>query len=117
MAGITAKFDINNDKIAEPKLYLGVNVEKFRFKNGKYAWSIISNSYVQGDIDTVKRIISEDVKMLNIRKRPHKGPLTHGYNPEMDTTGECDTDHTLRYQQLIGIFLWTVDLGRIDIQL
>ena len=42
---------------------------------------------MQGAIDTVKRLISEDVKILNIRKRPHKGPLTHGYNPEMDTTG------------------------------
>ena len=53
MAGISAKFEIKNDEIAEPKLELGGNVEKFQLPNGKYAWSITSNSYVQGAIYTV----------------------------------------------------------------
>ena len=48
---------------------------------------------------------------------PQKFPLPHGYNPELDTTDECDADHTSRYQQLIGILRWDVELGRIGIQL
>ena len=36
VAVITANFEINNDKIAEPNAYLGGNVEKFHFPNGKY---------------------------------------------------------------------------------
>ena len=54
MAGIATKFDINNDKIAEPKRYLGGKVEKFQLPNGKYAWIITYTCYVQGSIDTVK---------------------------------------------------------------
>ena len=42
MAGIAAKFEIKNDEIAEPKLYLGGNVEEFQLPNGEYAWSITS---------------------------------------------------------------------------
>ena len=37
MAGIAAIFDIKKDGIAEPKLYLGGNLEKSHSPNGKYA--------------------------------------------------------------------------------
>ena len=117
MAGIAAKFEINNDKIAEPKLYLGGNIEKFQLPNGKYARSINYNSYVKGDIDTAQRLFSEDVRTFNTGKGNHKVLLPHGYKPELDTTDECDAYHTSRYQQLIGILRWAVELERIEIQL
>ena len=53
MTGIAVNFEIKNDEIAEPKLYLGANVKKFQLPNGKYAWSITYTSYVQGAIYTV----------------------------------------------------------------
>ena len=40
--GITAKFEIKNDDIDEPKIYLGGNIEKFQLPNGKHARSITS---------------------------------------------------------------------------
>ena len=86
MAGISAKFEIKNDDIAETKLYLGGNVDKSQLPNGKYAWSITSNSYLQGAIYNVQRILDEDDRTLNTGKRPQKGPLIHGYMPELDTT-------------------------------
>ena len=94
MVGIAAKFEIKNDEIAEPKLYLGANVEKFQLKNGKYAWIITSTSYVQGAIYTVQRLLDEDGRTLKTEKRLHKGPLPNRYKPELDTTDECDADHT-----------------------
>ena len=81
MVGIPAKFEIKNEDINEPKRYLGVNVDKFQLPNGKYAWRITSNSYLQGAIDTAQRLISEDGRTLKNVKRPHKGPLPHGYKP------------------------------------
>ena len=65
----------------------------------------------------IKDSLSEDNRELKSGKRPHKGPLQHGYNPELYITDECDAEHLSRFQQLIGIFLWSVDLGRIDIQI
>ena len=115
MAGIAAKFEINNDKIAEPKLYLGGN--GFQLPNGKYIWSITSTSYVQGAVDTKQRLLAENCRTLNTGNRPYKGTLPYGYKPELDTTDECDADHTSSYQHLIGILCWAVELGRIYIQL
>ena len=37
MTGIAEKFEINNDEIAEPKLYLGGNIENFQLPNGNHA--------------------------------------------------------------------------------
>ena len=42
MAIISEKFDIKNDNIAELKLYLGGNLDKFQLPNGKYTWIITS---------------------------------------------------------------------------
>ena len=78
MAGIAAKFDIKKDKIAEPKLYWGGNVENFQLLNGKHSWSITSNSYLQGAIDTVQRILEDYGRILKTVNRPQKGPLPHG---------------------------------------
>ena len=50
-------------------------------------------------------------------KRPQKGPLPHGYNPNLDVTDECDANDVSRFQQLIGRLKWAVELGRIDIQI
>ena len=54
---------------------------------------------------------------MNIGKRPHKGPLTHGYKPKMDVMNECVAKHAYRFQKLIGVLRWAVELGRIDIQI
>ena len=37
MLGIVAKYNINNDEIAEPKIYLCGNAENLQLPNGKYA--------------------------------------------------------------------------------
>ena len=117
MARISETFEIKNDEIAGPKIYLVGNVEKFQLPNGKYACIITSTSYVKVSIYTVQRILAENGRTLNTGKSPHKGPLPNGYKTELDTTDKCDDDHTSRYQHLIGILRWDVELGRIDIQL
>ena len=65
----------------------------------------------------MQRILYEDNRTLKTGKRPQKGPLPHGYKPELDNTDEFEADHTSRFQQLIGILRWAVDIGHIDIQL
>ena len=67
-------------------------------------------------IVTVQRLLAEGGRELKSGKCPHKGPLPHGYKPELDVTDECDAQHVQRYQQLIGILRWAVELGRVDIQ-
>jgi len=42
-------------------------------------------------------------------------PYPSNYRPEMDVTQVLDEEKTNRFQQLIGILRWTIELGRIDI--
>ena len=42
-------------------------------------------------------------------------PLKSGYRPELDTSPELKQDGLQRYQELIGMLPWAVELGRVDI--
>ena len=42
-------------------------------------------------------------------------PLSSGYRPEVDVTGELDASDASYYHYLIRIIRWIVELGRIDI--
>jgi hypothetical protein len=48
-------------------------------------------------------------------RKQHSTPLNHEYRPEVDTSPLLDEDRASYYQSLIGILLWAVELGRIDI--
>ena len=117
MKDIGLAFDIKDNKYGPPIAYLGSNVEPFHMSDVKYAWRINWDSYVSDAVQTIKYLLSEDNRDLNSDKRPHKGPLPHGYKPEVDMTDECDSDHVSRFQQLIGILQWAVEFVRIYIQI
>ena len=65
----------------------------------------------------IKYLLSEDNRELNITNCPHKGSLSYGYKPKLDVMDECGSEHVSWFHKLIGIFRWTVDLGRVDIQI
>ncbi len=103
MEKIGMRFEIKNDEYGPPKTYLGADVEKFQLPDGSISWSLLSTSYVTSAIETVKTLLAEEGRELKSGRRPHKGPLPHGYKPELDVADECDADMTSRFQQLIGI--------------
>ena len=117
MEMIGHRFEIKNDEWGPPTRYLGANVEQFQLPDGSMAWSLLSTDYVKAAVETVKRLLWEDGRELKTGKRSHKGPLPPDYKPELDVTDECNGEHVSRYQQLIGILRWAVELGRIDIQI
>ena len=117
MKAIGKTFEIKNNEYGPPKMYLGADIEKFHLPNGSFAWSLHSASYVKSAVETVKVLLAEDGRELKSGKRSHKGPLPHGYKPELDVTDKCNAEHVSRYMQLIGILRWAVELGRIDIQI
>ena len=111
MKTISLRFEIKNNEWGHPKTYLGADVELFTLPNGLQAWSLMSHSYVNSAVQTVQALLAEDGRELKTGSRHHKGPLPPGYKPELDVTDECDAEYTLRYQQLIGILRWAVELG------
>ena len=84
--------------------------------DGKYAWSIKFDSYVAAAMQTIKHFLSADNRELKSGKQPHKGPLPHGYKPELDVTDECNPEHVYRFKKPIGTLRWAVELGKIDVK-
>jgi hypothetical protein len=100
-----------------PESFLGAETELFDLPDGRRAWSMKSEKYVKNAIETVKALLHEDGRELKAGKRPHKNVLPPGYKPELDVTNECGPEMISRYQQLIGLLRWAIELGRMDIQL
>jgi hypothetical protein len=48
-------------------------------------------------------------------KRKTTSPFTVGYRPELDTSEELDTEKAARYQLDIGILIWIVEIGRVNV--
>eukprot|EP00957_Ditylum_brightwellii_P084990 6462864-Ditylum_brightwellii.AAC.1 len=117
MEKIGNTYEIKDGEIGPPKIYLGAGTELFQLPDGTTAWSMVSKQYVKAAVETVTNLLLEDGRELKppSAKKAHKGPLPTTYKPELDTTRELNPDNVQRYQQIIGILRWAIELGRVDI--
>ena len=102
------------DGVQSPDRYLGANLEKVQLEDGSTAWSMTCVDYLKGAIRNVDNMLEEDnaaLKMFGDGKRPYPS----SYRPEIDVSPVLGTVLIQRYQQLIGILRWSIELGRIDI--
>ncbi|KAL7527756.1 hypothetical protein ACHAWF_002296, partial [Thalassiosira exigua] len=121
MESIGKSFEIKNDEYGPPTTYLGCQLERFRIPGtNKRPWSLLSTQYVKAAVANVEAMLKEEgreFKMASSGKAQRRNPILSGYKPELDTTEECDPEHHSRFQQLIGILRWAVELGRIGIHI
>ena len=115
MKAIGEIYELKDDSYGPPEAYLGAVIEKFTLPDGSEAWSMRSDKYCKAAVETVKALLAEDGRELKSGKRNHKGPLPPSYKPELDITPEVNPDKVQRFQQLIGILRWAIELGRVDI--
>eukprot|EP00557_Chaetoceros_sp_GSL56_P014199 CAMPEP_0176484462 /NCGR_PEP_ID=MMETSP0200_2-20121128/4466_1 /TAXON_ID=947934 /ORGANISM="Chaetoceros sp., Strain GSL56" /LENGTH=360 /DNA_ID=CAMNT_0017880935 /DNA_START=761 /DNA_END=1843 /DNA_ORIENTATION=- len=101
--------------IGTPKRYLGANIDRVQTDDGRVVWSMSSEDYVRAAIDNVEKMLKADglqpLKVYGDGKRPYSS----SYRPEIDVSDELDDAGIHRYQELIGILRWAIELGRIDI--
>ena len=78
---------------------------------------MVSKQYVQAAVQIVKDLLMEDGRELKPpgAKRGNKGPLPPSYKPKLDTSRELGPDKVQRYQQIIEILQWAIELGQVDI--
>jgi hypothetical protein len=113
--GLGRYFELKEESIGPPKIYLGGGVRKVTLDNGVNAWAFSSSQYVRAAVTNVESYIS---KKSEIRwKMPAKAetPMRTSYRPEIDITPELQPTEAAYYQSIIGILRWIVELGRIDI--
>ena len=106
-------FKFKDDKIDKPDVYLGAQLDKMSV-DGFEGWTMSSEKYVKSAIENVEQTLAETNQHLPTKCRT---PLSSGYRPELDTSPELKTEGLQRYQELIGILCWAVELGRVDILL
>lgn len=108
-------FELKEDSIGSPKLYLGGKVRRVQLDNGVFAWSFSSSQYVQAAVKNVEEYLA---KPENCKwKIPSKAetPTQTTYRPELDVSPELSPEESAYYQSLIGVLRWIVELGRVDI--
>ncbi|KAI2506538.1 Reverse transcriptase (RNA-dependent DNA polymerase) [Fragilaria crotonensis] len=113
---IQANYELNPASIGPPNRYLGADVEKVQKPGdptGREYWSFSARTYVKNAVKNVKLLLQEEGRGL---KSTAKTPFpSSSYRPEVDTTDECNSEQATRFQNLIGVLRWAVELGRLDV--
>jgi len=106
-------FELKEESIGPPDIYLGGKLRKVELDNGANCWSFSSSQYVQAAVKNVEAYLSKQDRY----KLPAKAdtPTQTSYRPELDVTPELSPTLAAYYMSLVGILRWIVELGRADI--
>ena len=105
-------FELKEESVGPPKIYLGGKLSLITLENGQEAWSFSSSHYVQAAVHNVEQYLAKHNQKLPNKA---KASFTSNYRPETDLSEELGNEDTAYYQSLIGILRWMVELGRVDI--
>ena len=106
-------FELKEESVGPPKIYLGGGVRKVQLENGVECWAFSSSQYVQAAVKNVEEYLSKQEKWSMPAKA--ETPMVSTYRPELDVTPELNETDAAYYMSLIGILRWMVELGRVDI--
>ena len=105
-------FQLKEESIGPPTIYLGGNMRQVTVANGTKAWAFGSAQYVKTAVKNVEDYLHKQGETLPNRVTT---PLSNGYRPEIDISEELKPDKASYFQSLIGVLRWMVELGRVDI--
>ena len=61
-------------------------------------------------------MLKHNLKYTSTRRHVHKTSLSSSeYRPELENTPYCSDEHTIIYQNFLGMLRWTCELGRADV--
>ena len=121
MTAINSDFRLKNDKIEEPKMYLGTDVKNWEYSDNEgrtnSCWALGAESYIKEAVRICKGLMDKhDLKYLSTKRNGRKTPFSNSeYRPKLDNTLYCNAKLTTVYQNIIGILQWICELGRLDI--
>jgi hypothetical protein len=113
--GLGRYFELKENSIGPPKIYLGGNVHKVQLDNGVECWAFGSTQYVQSAVQNVENYLKRMTTTRWSLPKKAETPIQTSYHLKLDVTPELDPDDASYYQSLIGILRWIVELGRVDI--
>lgn len=111
-------FELKEESIGPPKIYLGANIRKVQLTNGTNCWAFGPSQYTQAAVRNVEDTSRKRHEQGDMRfKMPAKmhTPIRTSYIPDLDVSSVLNPSDAAYYQSLIGILRWMVELGRVDI--
>ena len=88
----------------EPSTYLGADIGKYYFpKSPKERWTMSADRYLSNAIKNLEAQLAENGMQFKGTVKSITTPLTTGYQPELDTSQECNEEEVTMFQNLIGI--------------
>ena len=111
-------FELKEESIGPPKIYLGGHVRKVELETGVNCWAFGSSQYVQAAVKNVENYLADCHRTGDTRfSMPARAntPMRTSYRPELDVSPELQPKDASYYQSLIGVLRWIVELGRVDI--
>ena len=104
MTQIQDEYYVRKEIIGPPKLYLGAEIKRVRYRTGKMMWASSSSKYVrEATIVIEKRMKDINLSSTKKAKSPTQSFRNVKYRPELDVTAICDATQHQFYQQMIGI--------------
>jgi hypothetical protein len=101
------------DTVKPPERYLGANIKKWQLPDGREVWSMSGKDYVKNAVKICKDMLIKDGKTLK-GGRSAERPMARLYRPEIDVSQVLEPELASRYQQLIGILRWAVEVSMMS---
>ena len=89
-------------------------MRKVTLDNGLKAQAFVSYRYAQAEVNNVEEYLKKQGNKP-LPTKGHMNPLNSNYLTEIDISQELQPQYTSYCQSLIGILMWIVELGRVDI--
>ena len=105
-------FELKEESIGPPDIYLGGKMRKVTLSNGAEAWAFGSSQYVKAVCENVEGHLRKNGGSFPKRA---DAPISRDYRPEVDISRPLTPAEASEYQSMIGILRWIVELGRIDV--
>ena len=112
MDRINEMYCLKEGSVEPPTNYLGACIRKWDFDDGTSCWAMGARRYIKTATDKIEKDLE------NIGRRLIRNPATpfsSGYRVELDVSPELNPKSINKFQELLGILRWIVELGRVDV--
>ena len=96
-----------------PDIYLRANVDKSQLEGRRTFKFMTCVGYLSVAINKVDLILACNKSGLNSFRNGHS-PYPSSCRPELYVTNDLDAELIKRFQHLIGVLRWSIELGRIN---
>ena len=105
-------YRLKDGSVERPTNYLGACIRTWDFEDGTKSWAIGAKKYIKVSTDKIEKEL--ELQGRRLAKNPAT-PFLSSYHPELDVSPELGPKGINKFQELLGMLQWIVELGRLDI--